>query len=121
MTKKIAIIEDDSAIAEMYKLKLTLNGYNVELASNGEEGFNLAKKFKPDVILLDLMMPVMSGEEMLTKLRKTDWGSKINVIILTNISKDEAPKNLQFLNIKRYIVKAHHTPSQILEIIDRLD
>ncbi len=65
-------------------------------------------------------MPVMNGDEMLEKLRQTDWGSKIRVIILTNISRDEAPKNLGLLNVDRYIVKAHHTPQQVLDIINEI-
>jgi hypothetical protein len=62
----------------------------------------------------------MSGDEMLEKLRATDWGSSIRVVILTNISKDEAPKNLRFLHVDRYVVKAHHTPTQVLEIIKEI-
>lgn len=62
----------------------------------------------------------MNGDEMLEKLRQTDWGSKIRVIILTNISRDEAPKNLGLLNVDRYIVKAHHTPQQVLDIINEI-
>ncbi|MCA1807802.1 MAG: response regulator, partial [Actinobacteria bacterium] len=107
---KIAIIEDEQTIAEMYKMKLTNDGYKVEVAHNGIEGYNLIKAFSPDLILLDLRMPEMSGDEMLEKVRQTDWGSKPRVIILTNISRDEAPSTLRFLGVDRYVVKAHHTP-----------
>jgi DNA-binding NarL/FixJ family response regulator len=65
-------------------------------------------------------MPEMSGDEMLEKIRATDWGSKPRVIILTNISRDEAPHNLRFLNVDRYIVKAHHTPSQVIDIVNEV-
>lgn len=115
--RKIAIIEDEPSICEMYKLKLISTGYDVKVAYDGEEGLKLIKTFKPELILLDLKMPVMNGDEMLEKLRQTDWGSKIRVLVLTNISRDEAPKSLQFLNIERYIVKAHHTPSQVVDIV----
>ncbi len=113
----IAVIEDEPFIQEMYKLKLELSGFSVTTASNGEEGLKIIKKRKPDLILLDIKMPVMSGDEMLQKLRETDWGSDIPVIILTNISRDEAPHNLRLLNVKKYIVKAHYTPSQVIEEI----
>ena len=62
----------------------------------------------------------MNGDEMLAKLRETDWGSLLKVIILTNLSKDEAPSILKFLNIERYIVKAHYTPTQVLNVIDEV-
>lgn len=119
-TQKIAIIEDELSICEMYRMKLASAGYDVKTAHDGQEGLDLLEVFKPQLILLDLKMPVMSGDEMLAKLRQTDWGAKIRVIILTNISRDEAPRNLQFLNVDRYIVKAHYTPSQVLEIVNEI-
>lgn len=118
--QKIAIIEDEPSICEMYQMKLLSNGFDVRVAYDGEEGLKLAKSFKPELILLDIKMPVMSGDEMLEKLRQTDWGADIRVMILTNISRDEAPKNLQFLHVDRYIVKAHHTPTQIVDIVKEI-
>lgn len=114
---KITVVEDDLPIAHMYETKLKLAGYEVKLAFDGVSGYNLIQEFKPDVVLLDLKMPEMTGEEMLQKVRATDWGSDIKVVILTNISKDEAPTSLRLLNVDRYVVKAHHTPSQVLEIV----
>ncbi|MCA9332123.1 response regulator [Candidatus Saccharibacteria bacterium] len=115
--QKIAVVEDDYAIASMYDFKLRYHGYEVNTAPDGEQGLSLAKTFNPDLILLDIMMPIMDGAEMLEKLRQTDWGAKIRVIILTNLSKDEAPHGLRFLNVDRYIVKAHHTPAQVVDIV----
>lgn len=117
---KILVVEDEPSIQHMYKMKLELAGFEVETADNGKQGLEAAEKFKPTLILLDLKMPEMTGEEMLEKLRETDWGANIRVIVLTNISKDEAPKNLQLLNVERYIVKAHHTPAQLVDDIKKL-
>jgi DNA-binding response OmpR family regulator len=117
---KIAIIEDDAAIAQMYKFKLESAGFLTVHAPDGEKGLSLIEKHTPDLILLDIRMPVMSGDEMLEKMRRTDWGSDIRVIVLTNISRDEAPHSLGLLNVDRYIVKAHHTPAQILDIINEI-
>lgn len=114
---KIAIIEDDQAIREMYRLKLEKTGYDVKLASDGLKGLELVEAFKPDLILLDLMIPEMTGDKMLEKMRQTNWGAKIKVIILSNVSKDEAPEIIHSLNISRYIVKAHHTPKQVVSIV----
>jgi two-component system alkaline phosphatase synthesis response regulator PhoP len=120
MPKKIAVIEDDHAIAAMYGFKLKAGGYTVATAYNGEEGLALAGSFFPDLILLDIMMPVMDGHEMLQKLRQTEWGANIRVVILTNLSKDEAPHGLRLLNVDRYIVKAHHTPSQVVAVVNEI-
>ncbi len=114
---KVAVIEDDLPISNLYKMKLEMSGYDVKTAINGEDGYSLTESYQPDLILLDLKMPVMTGEEMLEKIRATEWGSKPRVIILTNISKSEAPHSLRILNVDRYVVKAHHTPSQVIEIV----
>jgi two-component system phosphate regulon response regulator PhoB len=113
---KAVVIEDDHDLQFLYKLKLELEGFDVAVASNGEEGLAVIQQHQPDIILLDLMMPVMSGGEMLARLRSVSWGGNIRVIILTNISKDEAPQALRFLHVDRYIVKAHHTPAQVVRI-----
>lgn len=117
---KIAVIEDEPAIKEMYRLKLELEGFEALGASNGEEGLTLVEKHRPALILLDIKMPVMSGDEMLEKLRQTDWGAETRVIILTNISRDEAPHALRLLNIDRYIVKAHYTPQQVIDEVRKV-
>jgi len=114
---KIAIIEDDAPIRELYQLKLELSGFAVQTATNGLEGLNVAEDFRPHLLLLDLMMPEMNGDEMLQSLRSKPWGSDMRVIILTNISKDEAPHVLRFLSVDRYIVKAAYNPSQVVDIV----
>ncbi len=114
---KVAIIEDDLNLQNMYKLKLELEGFIVATAANGREGLQVIEEFMPQIILLDLRMPVMDGAEMLAQLREHEWGSDIRVIILTNISKSEAPQSLRFLSVDRYIVKAHSTPAQVVQVI----
>ncbi len=114
---KAVVVEDDSDLQFLYKLKLEREGFAVESAGNGEEGLELIKRWRPDIVLLDLLMPIMGGSEMLARLRAERWGSDVRVIILTNISKDEAPPALRFLHVDRYIVKAHHTPAQIVAMV----
>lgn len=114
---RILIVEDDFNLQNMYHMKFDLEGFDVKVASNGKEGFDLCKTYMPDMVLLDLRMPIMSGEEMLTKLRSEQWGSDVRVIVLTNISKNEAPQSLRFLNVDQYIVKAHSTPAQIVAVV----
>lgn len=118
MAIKLAIIEDELPIAQMYKYKFELSGFDVRLAHNGKDGLALCKDYSPHIVLLDIRMPVMSGDEMLERMRATDWGALPHVVILTNISRSEAPRKLQFLNVERYIVKAHHTPQQIVDVVN---
>lgn len=112
---KIAIIEDDSVIAQMYRMKFEAEGFAVETAENGKLGVELCEHFRPDMILMDIKMPEMSGEEALKIIRSTPWGKHIPAIILTNLGEEEAPKNLQSLGIQSYIVKAELTPRQVTE------
>jgi CheY-like chemotaxis protein len=114
---KAVVVEDDHDIQYLYRLKLEHEGFEVATAENGVEGLELVEHFKPDVVLLDLMMPVMSGAEMLAIMRAQTWGGDARVIILTNISRDEAPQALRFLHVDRYVVKAHHTPAQVINIV----
>lgn len=114
---KVAIVEDDQAISQMYRIKFETEGYEVETASNGKLGLELTEKMRPDIILLDLMMPEMNGDEMLRQMRKTDWGKGTKVIILTNVGEQEAPEILKELGVRRFIVKAEMTPRQVAEMV----
>ncbi len=114
---KIAIIEDDIAISQMYRIKFEAEGYQVQSAENGKLGLELIEAMKPDVVLLDLMMPEMNGDEVLTLMRKTDWGKDIKVIILTNMGEQEAPEVLKSLNVSAFIVKADMTPRQVADLV----
>ncbi len=116
---KIAIIEDDSAIAQMYRIKFEAEGFTVETAENGKLGLALTESMKPDIVLLDLMMPEMTGDQMLKSLRETDWGKSMKVIILTNMGEQEAPPVLRELGVKKFIVKAEMTPRQVAEMVKK--
>lgn len=117
---RIAIVEDEAAIREMYQLKLELSGFEVATAANGIDGLGLIENFAPQLVLIDLRMPGLDGEEMLQQMREHDWGSEVRVVILTNISRDEAPSVLRLLGVDRYIVKAHYTPGQVVEVVEEV-
>ena len=114
---KIAIIEDDPAINQMYRMKFEAAGFEVSTASDGELGVALVAKNKPDIILLDIQMPHMSGDQALAEIRKTN--KTVPVIILTNLGKEEAPASLKSLGVASYIVKAELTPSQVVERVKK--
>jgi len=112
---KIAIIEDDSVISQMYRMKFESDGFDVQVAENGRDGVELVKSFAPDIILLDLQMPTMNGDEALKLIRKEEWGKTVPVMVLTNLGEEEAPRDIRSLGIESYIVKADLTPRQVVE------
>ncbi len=116
---KIALIEDDQTISQMYRFKFEAEDFDVETAANGKLGLELVKSMKPDIILLDLMMPEMTGEEMLIQLRKEPWGKKVKVIILTNMGEQEIPPALKELDVSGVILKADMTPRQVAELVKK--
>ncbi len=116
---KVAIIEDDQTIAQMYKIKFQSEGFDVEVAENGQIGLNMIENIKPDIVLLDLMMPIMNGSEMLEKLRQKSWGKSLKVIILTNMGEQEIPENVKQLNVTDVVLKADMTPRQVTELVKK--
>lgn len=119
MATKVAIIEDDQAISQMYRFKFEAEGYEVETAENGRLGLELAEKMRPDIILLDLMMPEMNGEDMLEAMRATAWGKDIKVVILTNKGEQEIPDKVRKLNVAAVILKADMTPRQVADLVKK--
>jgi two-component system response regulator AdeR len=111
---KIAIIEDDPVISQMYRMKFEADGFDVQLANNGVRGVDMVESFGPDIILMDLQMPEMGGTEALALIRKSTWGKTTPVIILTNLGEEEAPAGIRELGIESYIVKAELTPRQVV-------
>ncbi len=114
---KVAIIEDDLAIAQMYRIKFEAEGFDVETAENGKLGLELAEKIRPKIILLDIMMPEMTGDVMLKLMRQTQWGKNIKVIVLTNTGEQELPSALKRLGVSAVILKADMTPRQVVELV----
>lgn len=116
---KIAIVEDDQAISQMYRIKFEGEGYEVETAENGKLGLETIQKMKPDIVLLDVMMPEMNGDEVLEKLRESSWGKKIKVIVLTNMGEQELSPKIRELGVEAVILKADMTPRQVAEIVKK--
>ena len=106
---KIAIIEDDQTISQMYRMKFEAAGFTVEVAGDGKAGIMLVQRTHPDIILLDLQMPHLNGADTLEHIRAYSWGKAIPVIVLTN---------LQHLGVHSYIVKAELTPSQVVKRVE---
>jgi len=116
---KIAIVEDDLAISQMYRIKFEQEGYTVDTAENGKLGLALIENMKPDMVLLDLMMPEMTGDKVLEHMRKSAWGKNIKVVILTNMGEQEIPTEVKKLNVSAVILKADMTPRQVAELVKK--
>lgn len=116
---KIAIVEDDQAISQMYRIKFEGEKYEVETAENGKVGLEVIERMKPDIVLLDIMMPEMNGDEVLEKLRDTDWGKDIKVIVLTNMGEQELSPKIRQLGVEAVILKADMTPRQVADLVKK--
>ncbi len=114
--KKILIIDDDPMIARMYQERFSRDGFEVVLAFNGEEGLEKAEKEKPDIILLDMMMPKMNGYEMLKALREKKEITSIPVIILSSLGADpELIEKSKQLDVVDVIDKAAVPAKEVIE------
>jgi DNA-binding response OmpR family regulator len=115
--KKILIIEDDKFLRELISQKILKEGYEIAEAVDGESGLNSAKSEKPDLILLDLILPRIDGFEVLARIKSDPEISQIPVIILSNLGqKDDIEKGLKMGAID-FLIKAHFTPAEIIEKI----
>ncbi|MEI7424623.1 MAG: response regulator [Candidatus Staskawiczbacteria bacterium] len=117
MQKVILIVEDDIHLIKVLNKKLSSEGFIVIDASNGQEGLQKAETEHPDLILLDIVMPVMDGLTMLKKLREKEWGKQIKVILLTNLSDEEKVIEEEGLGHSDYLIKADWSLEDIVKKI----
>jgi DNA-binding response OmpR family regulator len=113
--KKILLVEDDEALANVYKARLDIEGFETEWVGNGEEALSMALKFKPDLILLDAMMPKISGFDVLDILRNTPETGNIHVIMLTALSQPKDKERAENLGVDDYLVKSQVVIGDVIE------
>lgn len=118
--KKIVIVEDNQALAEIYKTRLELIGYTCFIAYNGIIGLYFIQKEQPDLVLLDLMVPDIAGDQILTHMRRSQWGKHIPVYVISNLNEADAPAGLRELGISGYSVKANMADDMIDKIVDSI-
>ncbi len=111
--KKILIVEDDQMICSMYKTKFEADGFTCLTANNGPDGLAMAKKEKPDLIMLDVMLPQLDGFSILKEIKADSKTKSIPVIMLTNLGTDEDKAKGEKLGAADYWVKASLTPAEI--------
>lgn len=116
----ILLVEDDTFLAGMYVTKLNLEGFDVKIADDGEKGLKIAKSEKPQLILLDIILPKMSGFDVLKDLKEDKTTADIPVILLTNLGQREDVQKGLDLGAKDYLIKAHFMPSEVVKKIQTL-
>lgn len=117
---KILLVEDDTFLAGMYVTKLSLEHFQVALATDGRQGVKMAKDEKPDLVLLDIVLPKLDGFQVLSAIRKDQNTAKIPVILLTNLGqKSDVDRGLA-LGANDYLIKAHFLPSEVIAKVKKL-
>lgn len=115
---KIVIVEDNSALNDIYKTRLELIGYKCFSAYDGEAALNIIEREKPDLVLLDMMVPKIAGDEVLKRMRTSDWGKDTRVFVISNLSEADAPAGVRDLGIEGYVVKANMSDDQLDKLVD---
>lgn len=115
--KKILLVEDDDALASVYTMRLKGEGFTVTRVANGEDALAAAKEHKPDLVLLDVMMPKVSGFDVLDILRNTPETANLKIIMLTALSQDTDKQRAQGLGVDDYLVKSQVV---ISDVVDRI-
>lgn len=116
----VLIVEDDVFLSGIYQKKFEMEGFKVTMAGDGESGWQTAKKKKPDIILLDILLPKLDGFAVLEKLKKDGETKNIPVILLTNLGqKDDVEKGLE-QGAADYLIKAHFKPSEVVDKVNKI-
>ncbi len=115
--KKILLVEDDDALASVYQTRLQAEGFDLKRVPNGEDALASALEYKPDLILLDVMMPKVSGFDVLDILRNTPETTNVKVIMLTALSQDSDKQRAESLGVDDYLVKSQVV---IADVVDRI-
>ncbi len=117
MAKKILLIEDEELLIGLLKKKLDCEGYDVSVARDGEEGLKLMKEYRPDLILLDIVMPKMSGFEVMAEMKKDKELQKIPIIIVSNSGQPVELSEAQKLGARDWLIKTEFDPQELIDKI----
>ena len=118
--KQILLVEDDPFLIDIYTTKLKEAGFSTEVAVNGEEAIRKMKEKRPDLVVLDIVLPQVDGWAILRKIKSTPEFKNLKVIILSNLGQKEEVEKGMDLGAIKYLIKAHYTPSQVVEEIKKI-
>jgi two-component system response regulator VicR len=119
-TLKVVIVEDKESLADIYKTRLELLGYQCTVAYDGEQAIEVIQREKPQLVLLDLMVPKIAGDQILARMRANEWGKNIKVLVISNLNEADAPEGLRQLGIEGYAVKANLTDDALDKMVDKI-
>ena len=118
--KTILVVDDEESVREIYRHEFTASGYRVVTAVDGEDGLLKAGEAHPDIILLDIMLPKMSGIDVLRALKENELTKKITVLLLTNLGEETIIKEGFELGADGYLLKVSYTPAQVVEEVRKV-
>src|ERR1700760_569139 len=119
-SQKIVIVDDNVNFVKIYKPRLEMLGYTCFGVYDGETALQTIEKELPDLVLLDLMVPKIAGDQILERMRKSEWGKNIKVMIISNLNESDAPAGLRDQGIEGYAVKANLSNDQIDQLVDNI-
>jgi DNA-binding response OmpR family regulator len=117
---KIVIAEDNVDLADVYKIRLEMIGYQVFVAPDGERALVVIEREVPDLVLLDMMMPRVAGDEVLRRMRESSWGKDIRVFVISNLNEEDAPAGLREYGIEGYVVKIDLRDDDLDKLVDKI-
>lgn len=117
---KLVIVEDNASLADIYKIRMELLGYKVFTAYDGQEALNVIERERPNLVLLDLMVPVIAGDQILERMRASEWGKNIKVLIISNLNEVDAPAGLRDKGIEGYAVKANLQDNDLDNLVNSI-
>ena len=118
--QKIVIVEDNPDLSDIYKTRLEAIGYSCVTAADGIAALYFIQKERPDLVLLDMMVPDIAGDQILARMRASDWGKDIPVLVISNLNEADAPAGLRDLGIVNYLVKANLSNDQIDKVVNHI-
>lgn len=118
--QKIVIVDDNASLVDIYKTRLELLGYQCFGAYDGQEALEVIQRERPNLVLLDLMVPKVAGDQILERIRASEWGKDIKVVIMSNLNEADAPAGLRDQGIEDYLVKANLSNDQIDKVVDQV-
>ncbi len=118
--KTILLVEDDPFLTDLYTTRLKAADFEIEVALTGKEGLEKLKERKPDLLVLDIVLPTIDGWEILQELRKDERFNDLKIVVLSNLDQKEDIKRAFDFEVMKYLIKAHYTPTEVVEEIKKI-
>lgn len=119
-SSKLVIVEDNTSLADIYKTRMEMLGYKCFVAYDGQQALSLIERERPNLVLLDLMVPKVAGDQILETMRSSQWGKDIKVLIISNLNEADAPAGLRGQGIEGYAVKANLSNDDLDRLVDSI-